>query len=83
MTKLNWAKARNNRTPDRKYAWPKKTPDQKALREAQAHVRRTKRNPNANSKADTWRTVGPECPWNTPPGIRQVWRNGSLLKDEP
>ena len=30
-----------------------------------------------------WITVGADCPWNTTPGTRQVWRNGSPLKDEP
>lgn len=80
MSKLNWAKAKG-RPAGRKYAWPKKTPDQKALREAHAHTRRTKRNPNTNSKADTWRIVGADYPGNTTPGIRQVWRNGSLIDE--
>ena len=32
---------------------------------------------------DTWRTVGADCPWNTTPGNRQVWRNGKLIDVMP
>lgn len=29
-----------------------------------------------DTSTDSWRVVGSECPWNTTPGIRQVWHNG-------
>jgi len=28
-----------------------------------------------------WVVVGSQCPWNTTPGVRQVWRRGELVSD--
>lgn len=32
---------------------------------------------------DTWTTIGADCPWNSTPGNRQVWRNGKLVDVMP
>lgn len=35
-----------------------------------------------NTSTDTWRTVGPDCPWNSTPGKRQVWHNRQFVSAE-
>lgn len=72
---MNWAKARKTPPPERHYAWPEKTPAQKALKQAKGHKRRTQRGPNPTGRPhgpEIWITVGADCPWNTTPGVRQV-----------
>lgn len=70
MTRMNWDRKRT--PPDRQYAWPEKTPEQKALREAHASKRRTNRPGKRAHGPEIWIIVGANCPRNTTPGTRQI-----------
>ena len=70
MTRLNWSKARQRKSPNLSPDRMERAADR--FLSAREAPMKTTHKPRPAKAADIWITVGADCPWNSTPGVRQV-----------